>query len=607
MCGIIGYVGHRRAVPVLLEGLRRLEYRGYDSAGLAFVDDGDMSTVRRVGRVADLTAAVPAEVGSNAGIAHTRWATHGGVTQENAHPHTDSTGRIAVVHNGIVENATALRAKLESEGIVFQSETDTEVIPHLISSFYDGDATAAVVSALSLIQGTYGVAVMFADDPDRIVVARNGSPLVIGLGDGETLVASDTQALVRYTRRVVFLEDGEIAEVDARGVVTNRLKDGPTEARVQVIEEEWGVGDKGDFPHYMAKEIDEQPSSIQRCLRGRVLPHDGNAKLGGLDLSPRDLLNFNRVVLLGCGTSYHACLTGAMAIERLARVPARAEIASEFRYRNPMIDPNTLYFAVSQSGETADTLGAIKEVQVRGGQAMGVVNVVGSTIARTCGRGVYVHSGPEIAVASTKAFTSQVTALMVFGLMLARNRVMAPHEGKAFAEALLALPDQVAAYLENPGPIKAAVELIHTAPYILFLGRGFSHAVALEGALKLKEVAYLACEAYPAGEMKHGPIAMMEEGTPVIVVVPDDAFRDKTLSNVSECRARGAKITVIHTEGDAEAAAVGDVSIAVPRSIEPLMPLLTVLPLQLLAYQTAVKLGCDVDKPRNLAKSVTVE
>jgi glutamine---fructose-6-phosphate transaminase (isomerizing) len=607
MCGIIGYVGHRRASPVLLDGLRRLEYRGYDSAGLAVLEQEALTLYRRIGRVAELSASVPEEQVGHVGIAHTRWATHGGVTQENAHPHADNTGRIAVVHNGIIENATDIRRRLSAEGAQFRSETDTEVLPHLIRAFYKGDPVAAVRQALQRVNGTYGIVVLFADHPDMIVAARNGSPMVIGLGDDETLIASDTQALVRYTRRVIYLCDGEIARIDADGVHTVLLSGASTDKEIEQIDHEWAVAEKGEHSHFMQKEIHEQPQSIRRCMRGRVVPAQGNAKLGGLDLTARDLLGISAVEMLACGTSYHAALVGCMAVERLARVPANAHIGSEYRHRNPIIQRDAVFFAVSQSGETADTLGAVREVQLKGGEVLGIVNVVGSSIARACGRGTYVHSGPELAVASTKAFTSQVTALLLFSLLLARTRQISRHIGQEMADDLLALPDAVGRYLEEQGPIVEAAHAIKDARYALFMGRGFSWPVALEGALKLKEVAYVPCEAYPAGEMKHGPIAMLEQGTPVVVIMPDDQVREKTLSNVQEVKARGARVIMIHSEGDSEAAGHGDISIAVPRCHELVSPLLTVLPLQLLAYHVGVLRGCDIDKPRNLAKSVTVE
>ena len=608
MCGIVGYVGPRRATPLLLDGLRRLEYRGYDSAGIAIASGDVLNVVRRTGFVAALAEAVNAELDGTMGIGHTRWATHGGVTEENAHPHVDGTGRIAVVHNGIIENNAVLRARLADEGVTFKSQTDTEVLPHLIRKFYKGDPVEAVRAALLTVQGTYGVAVIFLDHPGLIVAARNGSPLVVGMGEGETFLASDPHALAPHTRKVVYVEDRELVRITADGWDIQRMDGVAIEHAIEVLAEELADSGKGDFSHHMLKEIHEQPESLRRCLSGRVVPESGGARLGGFDLEPRDIASISRVGVLGCGTSYHAGLVGAMAMEQLARVPAWAEIASEFRYRNPVIDRDSLFLAVSQSGETADTLGAVREVQLKGGRVMGVVNVVGSSIARSCGRGVYVHSGPEIAVASTKAFTSQVAAMLVAALSFARTRVLSQHEGRAFGESLLAVPGLVEEYLADPGPIQKAVELLVSGKYVFFLGRGASAAVAMEGALKLKEVAYVPCMSYPAAEMKHGPIALIDQNTPVVAICPDDTMRDKTLSNVQEVRARGARVVMIHSMGDHEAAALGDVAIAVPRSASELVtPLLTVLPLQLFAYRAGLALGRDIDRPRNLAKSVTVE
>ncbi len=615
MCGIFAYVGTRPAAPLLIDGLRRLEYRGYDSAGLAILADDveDIAVQKEVGRVADLERIVPEDFPGDIGIAHTRWATHGGVTVENAHPHLDQASRIAVVHNGIIENAAMLRKRLEDEGVCFRSDTDTEVIVHLVARMFAADDGAladdpleAVRKALEVLRGTWGIAVLFADHSDRIIVARNGSPLVVGLGEGETFLASDPHALVPYTRRVVYLQDGDIGCIDTNGVVTKRLDGDSGAPDVETLEANWGDADKGDFPHFMLKEIHEQPDALRHALSGRVVAEEGLAKLGGLELSARELVDIQRISLLGCGTAHHACQIGAMAIEQLARVPATAEVASEFRHRNPVVDPRALYFAMSQSGETADTLGAIREIQIKGGKVMGIVNVVGSSIARACGNGVYVHSGPEMAVASTKAFSNMIAASYLFTLMLARARTLAAHEGREFAEGLLAVPELVEKVLDKPGPINEVVDLIKNRPLTLFLGRGLSAAVAAEGALKLMEVAYVPCLAYPSGEMKHGPIALLEPGSPVIVIAPEDEVRDKTLSNLQECRARGARIVLIHTEGDA-IAREADVSIPVPKTSKWFTPFLTVLPLQLLAYRAGLELGCDIDRPRNLAKSVTVE
>lgn len=616
MCGIVGYVGERRAAPLLLDGLRRLEYRGYDSAGLAMVtprgDGFGLEVIRRVGYVAALMEAVPEDQPGITGIGHTRWATHGGVTEANAHPHLDAESRIAVIHNGIIENFAGLRARLVEEGVVFRSETDSEVLAHLIRKFYAGDPVDAVRKALGVITGTWGIAVVFADHPELIVASRNGSPLVVGKGEGETFLASDPHALSNYTRQVVFLEDREIVSITGEGWEISRLDGRRVDHAIEELGIELGSSEKGTFPHYMLKEIHEQPESLSRCLLGRVVPETGGAKLGGFDLTARDIVGIRRVSILGCGTSFHAGHVGAVAMEQLARLPAVAEIASEFRYRNPVIQPDDLFLAVSQSGETADTLGAVQEAQVKGGRVLGVVNVVGSTIARTCGRGVYVHSGPEIAVASTKAFTSQVAALLVASLMFGRSRVLSASEGRAFGEGLLAVPEHMQAWLEkygmaHEGPIVDAVELLIKARFVFFLGRGVSAAVAMEGALKLKEVAYIPCMSYPAAEMKHGPIALIDKHTPVVAIVPNDVMRDKTLSNVQEVRARGARVILIHTEGDTDAAALAEVSIPVPAAATLITPLLTVLPLQLFAYRAGLALGRDIDRPRNLAKSVTVE
>ena len=607
MCGIVGYVGGRRATPILLEGLRRLEYRGYDSAGIAVGGD-PIDVHRSVGRVRDLTAVVPDDIEATIGIAHTRWATHGGVTVENAHPHVGGLGKIAVVHNGIIENARVLRERLESEGVEFKSETDTEVLAHLFAKcMVDAESPlAAVTTALQLVRGTWGIAVLFSGLPDTIIAARNGSPLVVGLGDGETFLASDPHALVPYTRRVVYLQDGDVAQIDASGVDTTHIDGASRNRVVETLEAEWAEAEKGDFPNFMLKEIHEQADALRRCLSGRVVVGDGDAKLGGLDLSSRELIDFQRIGLIGCGTAHYACRVGAMAIEQLARIPASAEVASEFRHRNPVIDARSLYFAVSQSGETADTLGALKEVQVKGGQVKGVVNVVGSSIARQCGSGVYIHSGPEMAVASTKAFSNMVAALYLFTLQIARARTLAPHEGRAFAEELMGVPDLVEEYLARDVNVDPVVEWIKDCRSVLFMGRGLSEAVAAEGALKLMELAYVPCLAYPSGEMKHGPIALLEKGSVVIVVAPEDEVRDKTVSNLQECRARGARVVLIHTEGD-PVAQEADIAIAVPKTSRWFTPFLTVLPLQMLAYKTALAMGRDIDRPRNLAKSVTVE
>ncbi|MDP7312658.1 MAG: glutamine--fructose-6-phosphate transaminase (isomerizing) [Candidatus Thalassarchaeaceae archaeon] len=607
MCGIFGYIGEKQATNLLLSGLRKLEYRGYDSAGIAILNS-KITTSKCVGRVAKLEEIIPAEMTGTCGIAHTRWATHGGVTDENAHPHMSEDGSVAIIHNGIIENNRALRNWLTAEGVLLRSDTDSEVLAHLIYRAREDGLSPlnSVKRALKQTRGTWGLCALFADE-EVIVCARNGSPLVIGLGEGEAYVASDPHALTTHTQRVIFMEDGDLAILTAGDVKTSRIGSGLSDPTVTTIDESWSESELGDFPHYMLKEIHEQPESLRQCISGRTVLKNGNGKLGGIDLSAKELRNIPHIRLIGCGTALHACQVGRLVIEELARVPTQSHVASEFKYNNPVISPKALYLAVSQSGETADTLAAVKEIQLKGGRIMGVVNVVGSSIARQCGRGVYIHSGPELAVASTKAFSNMVASLTIFSIQLGRARGLSKDAGKAVVRAMNKIPKQIESYLMNQGPIDEAVEAVKNANHVLFLGRGPSAPVAREGALKLMEVAYIPCLAYPAGEMKHGPIALLEKNSPVVVICPNDKFRDKTLSNVQECKARGAKIILIHDEGDDEAAAEADIAIAVPKTHKMLSPLLTVIPLQLMAYHTAVELDCDVDKPRNLAKSVTVE
>ena len=605
MCGIIGYIGEKPAMPILIDGLRRLEYRGYDSAGVAVMEDS-ISIHKTIGRIADLEDIIPSSSFGTMGIAHTRWATHGSVTQENAHPHLSMDESIAVVHNGIIENAGNLRKRLIETGIEFRSETDTEVIVHLISREIEAGMVLleAVRRTLMLLRGTWGIAVMMHGS-EEVICARNGSPLVIGIGEGEMYISSDPHPLSSHTSRVIFLDDGDIAVISRSGVETHRI-DGPTDHMVVTIEEQWGDSDLGDYPHFMLKEINEQPEAIRQCISGRTLVSDGNARLGGLSMSAKRLRSLSHVRLIGCGTALHAAQVGRLAIEHLARVPSFAHVASEFRNNDPVIDSKAAYFAVSQSGETADTLAAVKAIQMKDAEVMGVINVVASSIARQCGQGVYIHSGPEQSVASTKAFTNMVAALNLFALQIGRARDMPRTTGRAMVRALRALPVQVQSIIEQEAPYSDAVEIVKDASSVLFLGRGFSAPVAREGALKLMELAYIPCLAYPAGEMKHGPIALLEEGSPVVVIAPDDGHRDKTISNIEECKARGARIILIHTEGDI-IAEHGDVCFTIPSTEESLSPMLSVVPLQFLAYYTALALNRDVDRPRNLAKSVTVE
>lgn len=611
MCGIIGYAGPRRATPILLEGLKRLEYRGYDSAGICVgVQDPQgtrLELIRRTGKIQALRQAVPKDFPGTWGIGHTRWATHGGVTEANAHPHFDASGKIAVAHNGIIENYRALRAKLEAEGVVFRSETDSEVIPNLIAKYYRGDLEEAVKAALGKLQGTYGLAVIHVDEPGRIVGARNGSPLVIGVGEGETLLASDVTALVAHTRQVVYLSDGELVTLDSSGFRTTDRDARLVDKIVESVTWELGAMEKGDYPCYMEKEIFEQPESIARALGGRLDTETASAKLGGLNLDRSALRRISRVQVMAAGTSWHAGLVGTGLLESVARIPAIAELASEVRYRNPVVDSEGLWLAVSQSGETADTLFALREVQRKGGKVLGICNVVGSTIAREADGGIYVHSGPEIAVASTKAFTSQLAAFYLFTLAMARMRDMSMTEGRIFLEALASVPAKVEAVLSTRDAIQRIAKKYSRCQDFLFLGRGLMYPIALEGALKLKEISYIHAEGYAAGEIKHGPIALVAPEVPSLFLVPADELRDKTLSNMKEIKARGGPVIAVGVEGDEEVAAIADDFIPTPRMDPRFYPFTMVVPLQLFAYFIALDLGRDVDQPRNLAKSVTVE
>ena len=599
-------MGPKQAAPILMEGLRRLEYRGYDSSGIA-LKNGDFSIYKKTGKVVELQSILPKSLQGTIGIAHTRWATHGGVTDPNAHPHLSENGKVVIVHNGIIENSRTLRALLKKKGVVFTSETDSEVISHILEYELgrDNSPTEAMRRTLSKLVGTWGLCAIFIDH-DVIMCARNGSPLIIGQGEGELFVSSDPHALAPHTQKVVFMDDGDIATLSSNNITMSNLRGESFDTDITVLEEEWQEAELGKFEHYMLKEIYEQPDSLRQCISGRLDRVRGNGRLGGINLTPIQLSKLPHVRLLGCGTAYHAAEIGGFMIESLARVPSLAHIASEFRTNEPVVNPNALHFAISQSGETADTLSAVKEIQLKGGSVHGIVNVVGSTIARLCGKGVYIHSGPEQAVASTKAFSNMVAALTIFSIQVARSRSLSKEKGKQLVNDLQQIPHLIEEYLANPGPISEAVELVKNAKSVLFLGRGISAPVAKEGALKLMEVAYIPCLAYPAGEMKHGPIALLEDGSPVIFVVPNDHVREKSVSAIHECRARGAKIILIHEDGD-DIAEECDISIAIPKVNNYLSPMLSVVPLQLISYYTAIALGCDVDRPRNLAKSVTVE
>jgi len=608
MCGIVGYVGDRIATPMLIEGLKRLEYRGYDSAGVAIMNGKGVETRRAAGKISRLESAIAANpVEGTLGIAHTRWATHGPPTENNAHPHVSQNGKIAVVHNGIIENATVLKAGLEARGYVFKSDTDTEVLAHLIETAYAGNLEAAVIEALNQVDGTYGIAVISSDERDKIVAARKGSPLLVGIGEGEYYIASDASAILSHTRHVVYLDDGDIAVVTKDGYKVLDLDATIREKPVTRIEWDLAQIERGGYPHFMLKEIFEQPTTVENTMRGRLILEEGFSKLGGLNISKEDLLKIDNIIITACGTSWHSALIGEMMIEELCRIPVEVEYASEFRYRNPIVTPTTLCIVISQSGETADTLAAMREAKRRGARTLGLVNVVGSTIAREDDGGIYLHAGPEIGVASTKAFTSQVVALALFTLKLARLRDLSVARGREIAQALAQLPAQIQSILDRAEEIEALAEEFKRASNFLYLGRGFNFPAALEGALKLKEISYIHAEGYPAAEMKHGPIALIDEMMPVVCIAPHDAVFDKITSNIQEVKARKGKVIAITTRDEASLAGKIDYEFRIPETVDLLTPILASVPLQLLAYYIAVKRGCNVDQPRNLAKSVTVE
>ncbi len=608
MCGIIAYVGHREATPVLMEGLRRLEYRGYDSAGLAVLEDGRLRVEKAAGRISDLQGHLGDQLPrGHVGIAHTRWATHGVPNDVNAHPHVDCGGTIALVHNGIIENAGALRELLIQRGHQLRSETDTEVLAHLIETVYEDSLEAAVAAALREVEGAYGVAVISSREPGILVAARYGSPLLVGLGDREYFVASDASALLEHTRSVVYLDDGEIAVLRHDGYHVADLKTTRLEKRVSTLDWDLATIERGGYPHFMLKEIMEQPDAIRNTLRGRLLEDEGSARLGGINLTDRELLAFDRVVLTACGTSWHAALIGEYMMEELARIPVEVEYASEFRYRNPIVDERTLVVGISQSGETADTLAAVREAKQRGARTLGIVNAVGSTLAREVDGGIYIHAGPEVGVASTKAFTCQVVALALLTLRLGRLRALSVLQGREIVRALRQLPDQVGAVLANARKAEDIAQSFMRAQNALYLGRGYNFPVALEGALKLKEISYIHAEGYPAAEMKHGPIALIDELMPVVFIAPRDNVHQKIVSNLEEVKARRGRVLAIATHGDERIAELADHLFTIPETLDHLTPVLSVIPLQLFAYYIAVRRGCDVDRPRNLAKSVTVE
>ncbi len=609
MCGIVAYIGTNEALPILVGGLKKLEYRGYDSSGVALIDNGTIKVVRASGKIKELEDKLKVDPPKGSvGIAHTRWATHGAPTVENAHPHTSYDGKISIVHNGIIENYASLKAKLISDGVKFNSETDTEVVAHLIARFYNGDLKTAVIKALALVEGTFGLAVISSDEPGTLIGARRGSPLILGIGnEGDHFLASDVSAIINHTQKVVYLDDNDIVQVKGGSYSIVNMNSHEVQREVKDVEFDADAVAKGGFEHFMLKEIFEQPEVLRNTMRGRLLVAEGNAKLAGLDTNIKELRNINRIIITACGTSYYAGMVGEYMIEDLAGVPVEVEYASEFRYRNPIIKPGTLVLAISQSGETADTLAALKEAQQKGATALAICNGVGSTIARTSDGGVYLHAGPEIGVASTKAFTSQVTVLAMIALLLGRQRRLSFETGADIAKSLLELPKLAEETLKLSDKIKELAKAYSKANNFLYLGRHFNYPVAMEGALKLKEISYIHAEGYPAAEMKHGPIALIDENMPVVVIAPKDALFDKIISNVREIKARGGKVIAITTDDCSPLDEIADHIIVVPKTIPMLMPILTCIPLQLLAYHIAVLRGNDVDQPRNLAKSVTVE
>jgi len=608
VCGIVGYVGPRDAVSVLVEGLSRLEYRGYDSAGVAVLNGGGVETRKLAGRIGGLRELLArAPLHGSCGIGHTRWATHGAPTERNAHPHADCTGTVALVHNGIIENADVLRKRLEVGGHRFVTETDTETLVHLIEESPGATLEDRVIAALQHIEGTYGIAVVAETDPGKIVVARRGSPVLLGVGDGEFLVASDVSAVLEHTRSVVYLNDGDVAVLTSGGY---RVLDPEAREQERAVDDiEWDLDAiaLGGYPHFMLKEICEQSETVRSTLRGRLLVAEGTARLHGLNLTAEDCREIQRVAIVACGTSWHAGLVGRHILEELVGIPVSVEYASEYRYCRQLRLPGTVTIAISQSGETADTLEALRAAKAAGSTVLGLVNVVGSTIAREADGGVYLHAGPEIGVASTKAFTAQVVALLLLGLYLGRRRGLPAEQGRALVAQLVRLPELVERALAVEPQVKALAERYADAPNALYLGRGVNFPVALEGALKLKEISYIHAEGYPAAEMKHGPIALIDENMPVVCVAPQDRVYAKVVSTMQEVKARGGSLIAITSEGNGDLSHLVDHQIAVPASPPLITPVLTVIPLQLLAYHIAVLRGCDVDRPRNLAKSVTVE
>lgn len=607
MCGIVGYIGKKESLPILLNGLRRLEYRGYDSSGVAISDGKKIRQVKSVGKIESLFEKTKTEnIFGAVGIAHTRWATHGGVKEINAHPHADCTGKLVLVHNGIVENYRELKTELSARH-KFISETDSEVLSHLIEENYAGNLHEAVKKSLVRVHGTYGIVVMHADYPELLVAARMGSPLVIGVGEEENFIASDATPMLAHTKKVIFLEDGEMADITKDSVQTYNVQDNFVSKQIEEIDWDEAQAQLQGFPHFMLKEIFDQPTVFKDAIRGRTNMEEGTAHLGGLNMTAEEMKNVNRIILIACGTASYAAMVGKYAFERLSGIPTEIDVASEFRYRDPIVDEHTLVFGISQSGETADTLAALREAKRKGAFVRGIVNVVGSTIARETEGGTYIHAGPELAVASTKAYTNMITVLLLYALQFGRSRRLSLATGQRLLNAFLEISEKMQKILSQNDEIKKIVEKYKNSRDFFFLGRGINYPVALEGSLKLKEISYIHSEAYPGGELKHGPIALLSPEFPVFAIMTKNQLYEKMRSNVEEVRARKAPVILIATEGDEKAKELSEDVIYVPEMMELLEPLLNTIPLQLFAYHMAVILGKDVDRPRNLAKSVTVE
>ena len=617
MCGIIGYIGKRNAVPIMIEGLKRLEYRGYDSAGLAIITkNGNLLIEKKEGKIIDLERTInwsPSQSESNTGISHTRWATHGEPTAINAHPHTNSEERIALVHNGIIENHKKLKAQLQTKGYKFISDTDTEVLVHLIDYFYastdrtEDDFYHSIQQALKQVEGTYGIAAINQDFPNLIISARKGSPIILGIGNDEFFITSDVGAIVVHTKKVIYLEDGEIIKVKNDNYELTTINNEIKSPKITTIDWDISSADKGNFKHFMLKEIFEQPVSVYNAFRGRLSDELASSRLGGLSIHKDAINSAKTIQLIGCGTSWHAGLVGKYIIEYLARIPVEVEYASEYRYKNPIVPDNTLVFTISQSGETADTLAALREAKAKAAKVFGITNIVGSTIARETDGGIYIHAGAEVGVASTKAFTSQVTVLFLLGFLLGRMKNISPIDGAKYIQELKALPDKINLILDKNESIREIAKFMVNSTNALYLGRGFDFPVALEGALKLKEISYIHAEGYPAAEMKHGPIALIDENMPVVAICQNDFMYEKVISNLQEVKTRKGKIIAIASEGDKNISSLSEHCIYIPETLPFLRPILTVIPLQLLAYHVADLKGINVDQPRNLAKSVTVE